>query len=213
MLNGKNVQLWFVIVLSVCVSAQAFTIFSLRNASTQQPTHRFFDKSVIDLQSQLTIGDPLAPHKVILYTAPFCSPCDALLERALTLSWQDQDQVQLIVKYTISERDQVGPSSAVLAAYQQGAHREMMQFLHQNPTASHEDIMTFVADLNLDFERFEKELSSPLVAQHLARNRAEGAYFELEQVPFMIIGQNGFSSPTPEEFETKIHQLMNAPAN
>jgi protein-disulfide isomerase len=208
MIQSRNVQVWLVFALCICVFAQAFLILSLRKSLSSQPTHRFFDKSIIDFENQLVFGNPQAKNKVVLYTAPFCPPCEALIESALNLPWQDQDQVQLIIKYTVSDRDQWQPSSAVFAASQQGAHQEMMFFFHQNPKASYQDIIVYANELNLDIDTFEKAMSSSQTEHHLTRNRAEGAYFELKRVPFLILGQNGYSSPTPEAFEEKILELM-----
>jgi protein-disulfide isomerase len=180
---------------------------------TPQPSHLFFDRGVIDFENQITFGDPQAPQKIVFYTAPFCAPCSDLLERAISLPWQNQKQVQLVVKYAVSDPDQVLPSSAVFAAHEQAAHREMIEFLQQNPSTSHREIIAFIDELNLDQARFEKMLVSPATKQHLARNRAEGAYFELESVPFIIIGQHGFLSLSPDDFEEKIKELMDPPAS
>jgi protein-disulfide isomerase len=160
----------------------------------------------IDTVNAPVLGDPGAPHVLVVYSdfeCPFCKRTAFRLKRFIA---DHPDRVRLYFKHYPLRQHRFAMKAAIAAeaARRQNKFWQMHDLIFAN--ADNLDEGTFerlASEIRLDIEQFRKDMESPAVKRQVTADRDEGEALGLWGTPFFVLD----GKPYDGSVETLIERL------
>lgn len=150
----------------------------------------------IDLREELpSLGSKNALVTVVEYIdfeCPFCKIISPLLEK---ITLELQSKVRLIVKYfpVRGHKGAIPAGLAAWAALRQGKFWEFHSLLYKNfKKNSEENLLSYAKELNLNLEKFKKDMSDPKIKDNFAKSKLEGLKNGVEGTPTIFVNNKKY---------------------
>jgi protein-disulfide isomerase len=120
------------------------------------------------------------------YNCPYCREGEPALAKLIA----SDGKVRLVLKeYPILGRDSEAVARIAQAAISQGKYFELYQRLFTEPgRATQEKALSIAAELGLDTERLEQDMTNQAGESAIAANKALADSLGVEGVPFYLVG-------------------------
>jgi protein-disulfide isomerase len=134
-----------------------------------------------------------------------------ILEQALK---QNPDTVKIAFKnFPLQNHKMAGPAAlAALAAKEQGKFWEFHDRLFAEEKVTKDSFSKIATELGLNLERFNADLTSPLLVQKLNKDMAEAYKFGITGTPAVFVNGKKLNQRTIEELQRLIDEELNKPA-
>ena len=168
----------------------------------------------IDISDSPIKGKIDAPVTVVVFSdfeCPYCSKLLPILEQALK---QNPDTVKIAFKnFPLQNHKMAGPAAlAALAAKEQGKFWEFHDRLFAEEKVTKDSFSKIATELGLNLERFNADLTSPLLVQKLNKDMAEAYKFGITGTPAVFVNGKKLNQRTIEELQRLIDEELNKPA-
>jgi protein-disulfide isomerase len=121
------------------------------------------------------------------FQCPFCARVNPTIEEILQ-TYGDKVQVQFRNQPLDFHKRAVPAAKAALAAHQQGKFWEMHDKLFKNQQAlSDQDLVAYAKSLGLDVQRFQTDLSSPMVGERIAQDQKDAEMLGARATPTLFV--------------------------
>jgi protein-disulfide isomerase len=108
-------------------------------------------------------------------------------------------------------KDAMNASKAALAAHQQGKFWEMHDKIFANQRAlSGDNLKQYAKDIGLDVAKFEKDMNSPEIQQHIEEDMKVARAADVQGTPTLFINGKRVMNRSPDALKTMIEEALKA---
>lgn len=136
-------------------------------------------------------GKATAPVTVVMFSdfqCPACAGVHPILKKAIT---DYADKVRLVVRdfpLTSIHENAFSAATAANAADRQGKFFQYIEILYKNQNRlDRESLVKYAADLGLNVQRFELDLSDARIAAEVRKDRADGETYGISSTPTVFV--------------------------
>src|SRR5688572_19385170 len=147
------------------------------------------------------------------YQCPFCAQADALIEEVLADYPNDVRFVYKQFPLTTIHPNAMPASKAALAAGKQGKYWEMHKVLFQNSRAlGPEQLKQYAQQVGLDVAKWEADMNSPEIAEHVNAEMREAQAAEVRGTPSIFVNGKRLMNRSKDGFKVMIDEALKAKA-
>ena len=146
-------------------------------------------------------GTELVIYEYSDFQCSYCAKVDPTINKRLA---DYGDRIKLVYKQfplpAMVHKDAMKASQASVAALMQGKFWEMHDMLFRDQRKlKMENLLEYAKELNLDIEKFKKDMESEETQKMIADDIAEGTKIEVLATPTFIIGETSILGAKPYE--------------
>lgn len=165
-----------------------------------------------------SMGATMSRVTIVEFLDPECEACKAffpIMKKALS---DNQDRIYFVVRYMAFHKSSIVAISAVESAGLQGKYWEMLELLFDKAEEwGHKNVpdeslfVGYAKSLNLNTEKFKKDLSSPQWKEKIERDMADGKALGVRGTPTIFVNGRMLSDLSPEELTRRINEGFSSP--
>lgn len=188
-----------------CVPAARYLVRLIGEGYERQEVEELYaarygrdETAQLNVEGAPTRGSPMAQLTIVEFSdfeCPYCGRAHSILQQVLN---EFEGRVRLVFKqYPLSSHPRAMPAArASIAAGNQGRFWEMhdLLFEHQRQLEE-EDLESYAQRLNLDMERFRRDMTSAETQRRIEADKAEGQRAGVEGTPTFFVNGRRFREP------------------
>jgi len=165
----------------------------------------------IDIDGAPFLGTADAPITIVEFSdfqCPFCARVKPLIEEVMR---RNPDQVKVVFKHFPLPSHQLArpAAAAAMAAQNQGKFWEMHdRIFAAQKELSPAKIRVLAQELQLDMDRFDRDIKSPEMTRRLEKEIADGRQARVRGTPALFVNGRPVTQRTPEGIQQMIDEIL-----